>query len=222
MQDAVLNLCRVKLRDQQRLQARDRCRNTPIATLATKSRVRETPRAAGSPAPRCDAAPAVPNDYCYVIIQPPIWAVTWPARSGVPNLPTIPPSVRRRRASNISMRSSRVIEQWTMKHTKHEVMRMLMDADVPCGPVFSMKDLIEDEALAQRGMIVEVPHRERGSLQNGRMLRSCSPTVRRSEGERRCWVSTRRRFCGDDGLRRKRSEKASRRQRDLDGESRCR
>ena len=105
--------------------------------------------------------PGGPNDYCYVIIQPQIWGDL--ARTiGRPELADDPafatPEARIKHLDEVFA----VVEQWTMRHTKHEVMRMLMEADVPCGPVLSMKDLIEDEALARRGMIAEVPHRERG------------------------------------------------------------
>jgi len=57
-----------------------------------------------------------------------------------------------------------VIEQWTMRHSKHEVMRTLMEADVPCGPILSMKDLIEDPALGRRGIVADVEHPQRGSF----------------------------------------------------------
>ena len=49
-----------------------------------------------------------------------------------------------------------------MRHTKHEVMQTLIEADVPCGPILSMKDLIEDSALARRGIIADVEHPQRG------------------------------------------------------------
>jgi crotonobetainyl-CoA:carnitine CoA-transferase CaiB-like acyl-CoA transferase len=39
-----------------------------------------------------------------------------------------------------------------------------MEADVPCGPILSMKDLIEDPALARRGMVAEVEHPQRGTF----------------------------------------------------------
>ena len=48
MQDAVLNLCRVKLRDQQRL-ASGPLPEYPTSTSATRSPDRATPRAAVSP-----------------------------------------------------------------------------------------------------------------------------------------------------------------------------
>jgi formyl-CoA transferase len=49
-----------------------------------------------------------------------------------------------------------------MGHTKFEAMEILNDLDVPCGPILDMKELLEDESLAARGMIAEVEHPERG------------------------------------------------------------
>jgi len=160
MQDTVLNLCRVKLRDQQRL------KHGPLSEYPNRTFGDEVPRSGnasggGQPGAAVRCKPGGPNDYCYVIIQPPIWPAL--ARTiGRHDLADDPgfstPEARIKHLDEVFA----IIEQWTMKHTKHEVMRMLMEADVPCGPVLSMKDLIEDEALAKRGMIVEVPHRERG------------------------------------------------------------
>ena len=73
MTDSVLNLCRVKMRDQQRLAARARCRNIRTRNSATRCRAPATPRAAASPARRLRCAPGGANDYVYVIIQPPSW-----------------------------------------------------------------------------------------------------------------------------------------------------
>jgi formyl-CoA transferase len=160
MQDTVLNLCRVKMRDQQRL------KHGPLTEYPNRTIGDEVPRSGnasggGQPGAALRCKPGGPNDYCYVIIQPQIWADL--ARTiGRPELADDPafgtPEARIKHLDEVFA----VIEHWTMKHTKHEVMRILMEADVPCGPVLSMKDLIEDEALARRGMVVEVPHRERG------------------------------------------------------------
>jgi len=160
MQDVVLNLCRVKMRDQQRL------KHGPLTEYPNRTFGDEVPRSGnasggGQPGAALRCKPGGPNDYCYVIIQPQIWGDL--ARTiGRPELADDPafatPEARIKHLDEVFA----VVEQWTMRHTKHEVMRMLMEADVPCGPVLSMKDLIEDEALARRGMIAEVPHRERG------------------------------------------------------------
>ena len=36
--------------------------------------------------------------------------------------------------------------------------------NIPCGPILSTKELIEDETLAELGSVVEVAHPERGSF----------------------------------------------------------
>jgi formyl-CoA transferase len=162
MQDAVLNLCRVKMRDQQRL------RHGPLAEYPNRSFADEVPRSGnasggGQPGAALRCKPGGPNDYCYVIIQPQIWAglarlVGRPELADDPAFST--PEARLRHLDEVF----RIVEQWTMHHTKQEVMRDLMDADIPCGPILSTKDLIEDESLAARGMIVEVDHPERGNF----------------------------------------------------------
>ena len=104
MQDSVLNLCRVKLRDQQRLK-HGPLTEYPNQTSATRCRARATPRAAASRARRCTARPGGANDYCYVIIQPQVWKPL--ARiAAAPNSPTIRPTPRPRPASSTSTKSS--------------------------------------------------------------------------------------------------------------------
>jgi formyl-CoA transferase len=53
-----------------------------------------------------------------------------------------------------------------MQHSKWEVMETLNPLDVPCGPIMSTKELIEDKALRERGMVVDVPHPQRGTFTN--------------------------------------------------------
>ncbi len=55
-----------------------------------------------------------------------------------------------------------MIEEWTKTKDKFEVMEILNGENVPCGPILSMKDLLEDESLAARGTVVEVEHPKRG------------------------------------------------------------
>jgi formyl-CoA transferase len=56
-----------------------------------------------------------------------------------------------------------VIEEWTIQRTKWEAFSELNGINVPCGPVLSTRDLIEDEGLRAEGMIVDVEHPERGT-----------------------------------------------------------
>ena len=72
MQDSVLNLCRVKLRDQQRL------RHGTLTEYPNRSFGDEVPRSGnasggGQPGAALRCAPGGANDYCYVIIQPQVW-----------------------------------------------------------------------------------------------------------------------------------------------------
>jgi formyl-CoA transferase len=162
MQDAVLNLCRVKMRDQQRL------KHGPLVEYPNRKFGDEVPRSGnasggGQPGAALRCRPGGPNDYCYVIIQPQIWpalahVIGRPELADDPALST--PEARLGRLDEVFQ----IVEQWTIRHSKQEVMRELMKADIPCGPVLSTRDLIEDESLAARGMIVEVEHPERGTF----------------------------------------------------------
>ena len=166
MQDGVLNLCRVKLRDQQRL---------AHGPLAEYSQFGEgvpfgdaVPRAAndsggGQPGRilKCKGWETDPNAYTYFITQAPVWEAICDV-IGEPEWKTHPdfarPKARLPRLNQIFER----IEQWTMTKTKFEVMDILNEFDVPCGPILSMKELAEDQSLRATGTIVEVDHPKRG------------------------------------------------------------
>src|SRR6185312_14431026 len=160
MADSVLNLCRVKMRDQQRL-ARG-----PLPEYPNEEFGDEVPRAGnasggGQPGAALRCAPGGPNDYVYVIIQPPSWEklmtlVGRPELIAYPNYAT--PEARLPHIPECFA----IIEKWTMTRTKWEVMSALNDVDVPCGPILSMKDIYEDRDLYERGMLVEIDHPKRG------------------------------------------------------------
>lgn len=162
MQDAVLNLCRVKLRDQQRLA------HGPLGEYPNDHFGDEVPRSGnasggGQPGWAVKCAPGGPNDYIYVIVQPPGWAPL--ARLiGKGELAEDPawatPDVRLSKLDKMFA----LVEEWTEKHSKWEVMEALNACNIPCGPILSTKELIEDETLAELGAVVEVPHPERGSF----------------------------------------------------------
>ena len=160
MTDAVLNLTRVKMRDQQRL------KHGPLPEYPNKEFGEAVPRAGnasggGQPGAALRCAPGGPNDYVYVIIQPPCWEplmklagreelIADPAwATPAARLPKIPECFA-------------IIETWTMTKTKMEVMAALNDVDVPCGPILSMKDISEDKSLYERNMLVELDHPTRG------------------------------------------------------------
>ncbi|SFW82947.1 formyl-CoA transferase [Amycolatopsis australiensis] len=162
MQDAVLNLCRVKLRDQQRLA------HGPLGEYPNDHFGEEVPRSGnasggGQPGWAVKCAPGGPNDYIYVIIQPPGWAPLTQL-IGKPELADDPawatPEVRLSKLD----KAFALVEEWTEKHTKWEVMEQLNARNIPCGPILSTKELIEDGTLAELGSVVEVPHPERGTF----------------------------------------------------------
>jgi len=164
MQDAVLNLIRVKMRDQQRLA------HGPLREYPNKEFKDFVPRSGnasggGQPGSALRCKPGGENDYVYVIVQPQVWA---PLANliGRPELAEDPAwATPAARLSHLDEMFG-VIENWTKNYTKHEVLDKLNEIDVPCGPIMSTKDLIEDESLRARGMIVPVAHPERGTFYN--------------------------------------------------------
>src|SRR3954463_4167983 len=73
MQEAVLNLSRVKLRDQQRL-AHGPLKEYPNADFGDEVPRSGNASGGGQPGWAVKTAPGGPNDYIYVIVQPPGWA----------------------------------------------------------------------------------------------------------------------------------------------------
>ncbi|MDE2572998.1 MAG: formyl-CoA transferase [bacterium] len=160
MQDAVLNLCRVKMRDQQRLA------HGPLTEYPNRRFDGFVPRSGnasggGQPGWALSCAPGGPNDYVYVIIQPWGWEGLM-KRIGHPELASDPqwatPEARITHLEDVWA----LLETWTSKYTKWEVTEMLNELDVPVGPIMSMKDLMEDESLNARGYVAEVRHPKRG------------------------------------------------------------
>ncbi|MEQ1614901.1 MAG: formyl-CoA transferase [Hyphomicrobiaceae bacterium] len=187
MQDGVLNLCRVKLRDQQRL---------AHGPLNEYSQFGEgipfgdsVPRAGndsggGQPGRilKCKGWEKDPDAYIYFITQAPVWEKICDV-IGEPGWKTHPdyakPAVRLPRLNEIFGR----IEQWTMTKSKFEAMDILNEFDIPCGPILSMKELAEDQSLRATGTVVEVDHPKRGKyLSVGNPIKlSASPSdVKRS------------------------------------------
>jgi formyl-CoA transferase len=161
MQAAVLNLIRVKMRDHQRLAhgALAEYPNEKFSDFVPRS---GNASGGGQPGHACKCAPGGDNDYIYVIIQPQVWAPLCKAM-GRPELTEHPnfatPEARLKRLDEVWG----VVEAWTGQHGKFEVMRMLTEMEVPCGPIMSTKDLFTDDSLRAQKMIVDVKHAGRGS-----------------------------------------------------------
>jgi len=184
MQDGVLNLCRVKLRDQQRLE-HGPLKEYPQYPSGTFTD--EVPRAGnasggGQPgwAVRCAGGGA--NDWIYVIIQPPGWAPLMKL-CGREELIEDPewatPEARLPKLDQCFA----MIEEWTMTRNKFEAMEILNRLNVPCGPILSMKEIAEEPALRATGTVVEVDHPTRGkylTVGNPIKLSDSPAEVRRS------------------------------------------
>jgi len=166
MQDGVLNLCRVKLRDQQRL------KHGPLTEYSQYGEGipfgEATPRAgndSGGGQPgwilKCKGWETDPNAYIYFITQAPVWEPICDL-IGEPTWKTDPDyATPRARLPKLKQIFNR-IEQWTMTKTKFEVMELCNALDIPVGPILSMKEIAEDESLRKTGTVVEVDHPTRG------------------------------------------------------------
>jgi formyl-CoA transferase len=166
MQDGVLNLARVKLRDQQRL------KHGPLTEYSQYGEGiafgDATPRAgndSGGGQPgwilKCKGWEKDPDAYIYFITQAPVWAEICDL-IGKPEWKTDPdyatPPARLPRLKHIFA----TIEAWTMTMTKFEVMETCNKHDIPVGPILSMKEIAEEQSLRATGTVVEVDHPGRG------------------------------------------------------------
>jgi formyl-CoA transferase len=162
MQHAVLNLCRVKLRDQQRLA------HGPLNEYPNREFGDEVPRSGnasggGQPGWAVRCAPGGPNDYIYVIVQPVGWEPITKL-IGRPELADDPEwNTPEARLSKLD-KMFQMIEEWTIGHSKWEVLAKLNAHNIPCGPILSTKEIIEDTSLADNDMVVKVDHPERGEF----------------------------------------------------------
>ena len=165
MQDGVLNLCRVKLRDQQRIGRGPMMEYPQYPNGSFGDAVPRAGNASGGGQPgsilKCKGWETDPNAYIYFITQAPVWAEIckvigkddWIAD---PDYAT--PAARLPRLKAIFD----TIEAWTQTRTKFEVMAILNEFHIPCGPILSMKEIAEEPSLRATGTVVEVDHPVRG------------------------------------------------------------
>jgi formyl-CoA transferase len=166
MQDGVLNLARVKLRDQQRLA------HGPLAEYSQYGEGvpfgKAVPRAgndSGGGQPgwilKCKGWETDPDAYIYFITQAPVWGpicdlIGKPEWKTDPDFATPPARLPRLRLIFDT------IEEWTKTMTKFEVMNTCNQHDIPVGPILSMKEIAEEQSLRDTGTVVEVDHPGRG------------------------------------------------------------
>ncbi len=141
MQDSVVNIIRVSLRDRQR---HDRAlprtgnqlgRNVPGTTYP--------------------CAPGGPNDYVFIFAQPQMWQALLKVM-GMPELAEDPRFKTNDDRWKNRLALDEIVGAWTRRYGKHEVMRMLGDAGVPCGACQDTTEVLDDPHLKARDMIVDV------------------------------------------------------------------
>ena len=167
MQDAVLNLCRVKLCDQLRLDRLGYLEEYPQYPHGKFTDV--VPRggnAGGGGQPgwvlKCKDWETDPNAYIYFTIQGQAWAPICDA-IGKPEWKTDPLYMTPKARQPHIMDIFGTIEVWLADKTKFEAVDVLRKFDIPCAPVMSMKELSVDPSLRASGTIAEVQHKERGT-----------------------------------------------------------
>src|SRR5438309_2018075 len=166
MQDGVLNLCRVKLRDQQRLAHGPLNEYTQYGEgIPFGPAVPRAGNDSGGGQPgwilKCKGWENDPDAYIYFITQAPVWGAICDL-IGKPDWKSdtdyATPAARLPRLRHIF----NTIEQWTMTKTKFEVMDICNAVDIPVGPILSMKEIAEEPSLRKTGTVVEVDHPTRG------------------------------------------------------------
>jgi formyl-CoA transferase len=170
MMDGVMNLCRVKFRDHQRLTRQ----SLAEYSVPTYQNMGDVPRAGndsggGQLGNAIHCKPHGANDWLYVVVQEAVWndlAKRVGPEVHMPDLASDP------RVATIAERRKNQQLVWTLlnkfaeKYTKRELMAILNPLDVPCGPIMSTEDLATDEHVRGRDMWVELDHPQRGTWYN--------------------------------------------------------
>jgi formyl-CoA transferase len=150
MQDAVVNLIRVSLRDHQRFGAPMPRRGNQMGR--------------GVPSTTYPCAPGGPNDYVFITAQQQMWPAFAEA-IGRSDLAADPRFATEEARWDNRETLTAIIEEWTSKRSKHEVMRLLGQAGVPCGACQDTGEVLADPHLKAREMIVDLDYPTRGTYQ---------------------------------------------------------
>ncbi|MGH7912612.1 MAG: CoA transferase [Candidatus Dormibacteraceae bacterium] len=152
MQDAVVNFCRISF-TRQLLSGRaaERCGNASQLGVNAPSGI-------------YPCLPGGPNDFVFVYTtragshhwERLLEVIGRPELKGDPRFADA--MTRTRHVDEIDQ----MISAWTSGRSKHEAMRILGEAGVPCSAVFDTLELTEDRSLREREVIVEVEHPTRG------------------------------------------------------------
>jgi formyl-CoA transferase len=149
MQDAVLNFCRV----------------ANMGSYINGKPARRSGNRLGAPGDTFKCAPGGDNDYCYIFCTTAeMWENLCKAMGRAELISDERFKDARERRHNVDALNA-IIGEWTAQRTKHEVMRILGEAGVPCGKVLDSLELLGDPHLKERGMIAAIEHPARGRLE---------------------------------------------------------
>jgi formyl-CoA transferase len=148
-QDAVVNLLRIHLRDTY-------ADGRPVPRRGNRS-------AGAAPSNLYRCRPFGPNDYVFIHLAGVEMWRTLTAILGRPELGDDPRYADRRDRVQFIDEIDAMIEAWTEKRTKHEVLEILAPAGIPCGAVLDSAEVLADRHLRHRGMIVDLEHPRRGA-----------------------------------------------------------
>jgi len=166
MMDGIMNLCRVKFRDHQRLTRGE----LSEYSVPTRQGMGDVPRGGndsggGQLGNAIKCKPGGPNDYLYIVVQEVVWEGLANKVGGEkfakdPRFATI--GERRKNQNAMWQR----LNEFAQNYTKRELLAIFNDLDVPCGPIMGTHDLANDEHVRGRQMWVELDHPQRGKWWN--------------------------------------------------------
>jgi len=150
MQDAVVNLMRVALRDHQRFGKPPARTGNQLGTVV--------------PGTTYPCAPGGSNDHVYIFCQQQMWPAFAKA-IGRPELRDDPKFATQDARWENRDELNAIITAWTGQRSKHEAMRLLGEAGVPSGACQDTGEVLADPHLRERDMIVDVDYPARGTYQ---------------------------------------------------------
>lgn len=146
MQDAVLNLLRIRF----------------VETLSDGKPVKRTGNSVwGSPKQVFPCKPNGPNDYVTMIITGDAWESLLALSGNADLIGDTRYSTEKARNENADNVFD-IISHWTNKHTKYEIMDTLSDLGIPCSAIKDTAELLNDEHLSKRQMVVNLNDSHRG------------------------------------------------------------
>lgn len=170
MQDAVLNLCRIKLRDQLILEHTGVLKHLPEYP---DGKFGDTVPRAGNVEGgqvlgwcyRCKGWETDSNAYVYIVLQNEIKPFSEACQAlGKPEWINDPKFNTPEARNLVKTEIYKGVEEYTITRDKYDVVKELSKAGVPCGPVLSMLEITKDESLRKCGTIVEVEQPKRGKF----------------------------------------------------------